>query len=199
MCAAVKGPTPSLGQPNHYGLESAKPGPHLRIQPKTAFSRFPRVHWADPKGLQRVDLSHCKRAQEWRLFAQSGRTRREAAIAGRENGRRNWAESGRYRQQKAAGYFRQWRYPNRAVHLRTFAHRLLGSSPRAFRPAPHAQASKFGVRKTVELLGLRRIALGRHDVAKSPQTVALLRAEAQPLCKLIGLLAPRLRPLRNRR
>ena len=25
--AAVKGPTPSLGQPNHYGLESAKPGP----------------------------------------------------------------------------------------------------------------------------------------------------------------------------
>ena len=26
--AAVKRPTPSLGQPNHYGLESAKPGPN---------------------------------------------------------------------------------------------------------------------------------------------------------------------------
>ena len=34
------------------------------------------------------------------------------------------------------------------------------------------------MRKTEELFGFHRIALGRHDVAKSPQTVALLRAEA---------------------
>jgi hypothetical protein len=32
--------------------------------------------------------------------------------------------------------------------------------------------------KTVELFGLHRIALGRHDVAENPQTVALLRAKA---------------------
>jgi hypothetical protein len=49
--AAVKRPTPSLGQPNHYGLESAKPGPNRcsgspppgngRLWSNHAFSRRP--------------------------------------------------------------------------------------------------------------------------------------------------------------
>jgi hypothetical protein len=35
----VKGPTPSLGQPNHYGLESAKPGPQSMFKKPAAGQR----------------------------------------------------------------------------------------------------------------------------------------------------------------
>ena len=60
-------------------------------------------------------------------------TRLETALSEKSRRGARRVESGRYRQQKAAGYFRQWRYPNRAVPLRTFAHRegigLPGSSP----------------------------------------------------------------------
>src|ERR1700722_12979258 len=39
LCAAVKGPTPSLGQPDHYGLESAKPGPQWMFRKPAAGQR----------------------------------------------------------------------------------------------------------------------------------------------------------------
>jgi hypothetical protein len=65
---------------------------------------------------------------------------------------------------------------------------LLGSLPRPFGPALHAQASKFGACETVELLSLARIALGGHDVAKSAQAVALLGAKIQLLRKLIAFV-----------
>ena len=37
--AAVKGPTPSLGQPDHYGLVSAKPGPQWMFRKPAAGQR----------------------------------------------------------------------------------------------------------------------------------------------------------------
>ena len=45
----------------------------------------------------------------------------------------------------------------------------------------------------MELFGLRRIALGGHDVAKSAQAVGLLGAETQLLRKLIAFIRRRLR------
>jgi len=45
----------------------------LRLQPKTAFLRFPAVHRADLEGQQRVDLTRSPRRRECRLFARSGR------------------------------------------------------------------------------------------------------------------------------
>ena len=51
-----------------------------RLQPKTAFPRFPSVHKANLEGQQRVDLPLSPRLNEWPLFAQSGR--RPEAVAG---------------------------------------------------------------------------------------------------------------------
>jgi hypothetical protein len=70
--AAVKGPTPSLGQPDHYGLESAKPGPQSMFKKPAAGQRplvaqptrsaEKPVHMAVPEGAL-VELTHSARGR----------------------------------------------------------------------------------------------------------------------------------------
>src|ERR1700722_11557304 len=66
--------------------------------------------------------------------------------------------------------------------------RFIGASSRPFRPAPYAKASKLTARQTIWLFGFHRIALGRHDVAKGAQAVALFGAKSQLLRKLIAFV-----------
>jgi hypothetical protein len=59
---------------------------NLRVQPKTAFSRFPPIHWADPQGQQRVDMTRSPGRQR---TAGNCAKRRSQVSAERRNGGRD--------------------------------------------------------------------------------------------------------------
>jgi hypothetical protein len=52
--------------------------PDRRLQPKTAFSRLPPIHWADLKGQHRVDLTRSPSCQRMTARAHSGPSRLRA-------------------------------------------------------------------------------------------------------------------------
>lgn len=91
-----------------------------------------------------------------------------------------WTQVRTPRLEERAAILSERRYVSRAVRSGSgFPNQKVVSSPRPLGPARHAEVSIFRARKPVELVGLRRIALGGDDVAKSAQAVGLLGSKTQ--------------------